>query len=81
MKKVEFLDGLPLSESCHTCGAVLRAAAWQVRQCGPGEWFGLCLVQCQACGNLHIAAAGSTERAQRDAQYLREKLFREITKK
>lgn len=81
MNQVEFMDSLPRSEPCHTCGAVLRAADWQVRQCGPGQWLGLCIAQCSACGNLHIAAAGSTKAAQLDAQYLREKLFREIPKK
>jgi hypothetical protein len=81
MEKVDFMDKLPLSEACHTCGSVLRAADWDVRQCGPGEWLALCMVQCQTCGNLHIAAAGSTRRAQLDAQYVREKLFREIPKK
>jgi hypothetical protein len=81
MQKVEFMDGLPLVEACHTCSQVLRAANWQVTQCGPGEWLGLCVVKCEGCGNVHIAAAGSTKRAQLDAQYVREKLIREITKK
>lgn len=81
MEKVDFMDQLPLSEACHTCGTLLRAAAWHVEQCGPGEWLALCLVQCEVCGNLHIAAAGSTRRAQFDAQHIREKLFRQIPKK
>ena len=81
MDKVEFLDSLPRSEPCHTCGTVLRAADWKVSQCGPGEWLALNVARCDACGDTHIAAAGSTRWAYEDAQRLREKLMREITKK
>lgn len=81
MKKVEFIDSLPMSEPCHQCGAVLRAADWKVSQCGPGEWLALNLAWCPACSHLHIAAAGSTRRAHQDAQKLREKLIREMPKK
>lgn len=80
MKKSDFMDALPMSEPCHTCGKLLRAADWQVKQCGRGEWLALNLAKCSACGDLHIAAAGSSRGAQLDAQYLREKLIREIPK-
>lgn len=81
MDRREFLESLPLTEPCHSCGAAFRPAYWEVHQCGPGEWLGLCVHQCDKCQHLHIAAAGSTKRAHLEAQRLREKLIREIPKK
>lgn len=81
MNKIEFLDSLPAREDCHNCGAAFRPGHWEVQQCGPGEWLGLCVHQCAKCQHLHIAAVGSTRRAHLDAQRLREKLLREIPKK
>lgn len=68
-------------ESCHGCGVSFRAANWQLVQSGPGEWMGLNVAPCAACGHLHIAAAGSTFSAYEDAQKVRRKLLQEITKK
>jgi hypothetical protein len=81
MDKVQFLDSLPTSEPCHNCGTLVRAVDWQVSPCGGGQWLGLCIATCSTCGNVHIAAAGSSKAAQLDAQYVRQKLFREIPKK
>lgn len=80
MEKVDFLDSLPMSEPCHSCGAVLRAAEWQVVQCGPGEWLAVNVAWCSVCNHLHIAAAGSTRRAYEDAQKLRRRLIRDLPK-
>jgi len=81
MDKVQFVDSLPNAEPCHNCGAVFRPSNWEVQQHTPGEWLALCIHECDKCHHLHIAAAGSTKRAHLDAQYLREKLLRQIPKK
>lgn len=78
MEKREFLDSLPRSEDCHNCGAVVRAADWQVTQRGPGEWMAVGLAYCASCSRLHIAAAGSTKWAHEDAQKLRMKLMQSL---
>lgn len=80
MEKAEFMDSLPRSEACHGCGAVLRAADWNVTQIGAGEWMGVCLAHCHVCSRLHIAAAGSSTRAHEDAQRVRQKLLRDVLK-
>lgn len=80
MERVEFLDSLPITQDCPNCGAVFRPVYWEVQQCGPGEWLGICCHQCEVCQHFQIGAAGSTRRAHADAQFLREKLLREIPK-
>lgn len=80
MERVEFLESLSITQDCNNCGVVFRPAYWEVQQCGPGEWLGICFHQCEACQHFQIAAAGSTKRAYADARYLRKKLLREIPK-
>jgi len=80
MERVEFLELLPTTQDCNNCGEGFRPAYWEVQQCRPGEWLGICFHQCEKCEHFQIGAAGSTRRAHADAQHLRERLLREIPK-
>lgn len=71
MNKVEFLDTLPMSMSCHLCGGMVRAPGWIISPVGGGQWAATNVVQCPACDHKHMAAAGSNDHAYKKAQLVR----------
>lgn len=78
MNKAEFLDTLPMSMVCHQCGGVVRVSGWKLSQVGAGQWLAVNIVQCLECDHTHMAAAGSNDRAHREAQALRLKFLQKI---
>lgn len=78
MNKAEFLDTLPMSMTCQQCGGLVRAPGWKLSQVGAGQWMAVNAVQCYGCGHKHMAAAGSNDRAHREAQAVRLRLLQKI---
>lgn len=78
MNKSEFLDTLPMSMMCQQCGGMVRAPGWRLSQAGAGQWMAVNVVQCPVCGFKHMAAAGSNDRAHKDAQAARLKFLKSI---
>lgn len=75
MTRVDFLDQLPLTAHCDYCVVDIRTTGWQVATYGPGQWLGLNIAECPACGSRHIGSAGSTRAAFAEAQKLRHQLL------
>lgn len=75
MNRVEFVDQLPLTAHCDHCVAEVRVTGWQVAAYGPGQWIGINVSECPACGSVHFGAAGSTRAALNEAHRLRRVLL------
>jgi hypothetical protein len=75
MNRVDFVDQLPLSVHCDHCVADIRATGWQVAAYRAGQWIGINVAECQACGSVHIGAAGSSREALAEAHKLRRVLL------
>lgn len=78
MNRVEFVDQLPLTVHCDHCVAEIRAPGWQVAAYGPGQWIGINVAECKACGSVHIGAAGSSREALDESHKLRRLLLSEV---
>lgn len=71
----EFTRDLPDDTKCDRCGSVIPALDWAVGRFGIGDWMGLCVVKCEKCSRMKVAAAGSSGEAHHRAQMMRTELL------
>jgi hypothetical protein len=79
MNRQEFIDDLPNSTDCVICHENIEVDEWGTMAAKDGGWIGLCVVKCK-CGWVKVAAAGSTEKAHKQAQQMRSEYLRTIGK-
>jgi hypothetical protein len=79
MNRQEFLEDLPNSTDCSACQDKIEIREWATMASDDGGWVGLCVVKCK-CGWFKVAAAGSTDKAHKQAQEMRSRLLRTIGK-
>lgn len=71
MEMEEFTRDLPTDTSCDQCGKVVRGLEWGVGRFGARDWMGVCVVKCEKCRRIKVAAAGSSNEAHHRAQMMR----------
>lgn len=71
MKLEEFMGDLPRHTNCDRCGVEMPALDWSVGRFGTLDFVGLCIVRCEQCVWMKIAAAGSSHQAHHRAQMIR----------
>jgi len=75
MEMEEFTQYLPLYTNCDRCGVKIFELDWAVGRFGAGHWMGLCVVKCERCSRVKVAAAGSSYEAHHRAQMMRTDLL------
>lgn len=75
MEMGEFTRDLPEVTECDKCAKRISGLEWYVGRFGAGDWMGLCIVRCVACGRSKVAAAGSSHEAHHRAQMMRWQLL------
>nr|CRY96432.1 hypothetical protein [uncultured prokaryote] len=75
MEMEEFIRDLPLDTKCDRCGLKISGLDWGVGRFGAGEWMALCVVKCDKCSRMKVAAAGSSHEAHHRAQMMRTELL------
>lgn len=78
MEIEEFMKDLPEETKCDCCGKAITDLNWGLAKFGRGDWLGLCIVKCQPCNRVHVAAAGSSEQAHQRATQMRFELVARI---
>lgn len=71
MKMEEFTCDLPTDTECDRCRTKIPALEWGVGRFGAHDWMGICVVKCNACNWVKVAAAGSSHEAHHRAQMMR----------
>lgn len=80
MTEEEFRATLPECVDCGQCHRVLDHLQWNLARYGSSDWLGISIVKCEPCSWMKIAAAGSSEKAHKEAQAVRSRLMRFIGK-
>lgn len=75
MKREEFLADLPIETRCDRCGRPHKDLDWATGSFGAHEWIGICVVRCDKCSRVMVAAAGTTYEAHHRAQMMRLELI------
>jgi hypothetical protein len=75
MKIEEFTGDLPTYTNCDRCSVKISVLDWSVGKFGASDFIGLCIVKCEECMRVKIAAAGSSHQAHHRAQMIRTELL------
>lgn len=75
MQIEEFISDLPAHTNCDRCGVKIPSLDWSVGRFGDADFIALCIVKCDKCMRMKIAAAGSSRQAHHRAQMIRTELL------
>nr|CRY96428.1 hypothetical protein [uncultured prokaryote] len=75
MEKNDFLSELPTETVCGCCGVTIPKLDWAIGKFNSRDWMGLCIVQCESCKWVKVAAAGTSNEAHHRAQMMRWELI------